>query len=307
MTDDERASGHQIDQVRKDGHSSSVTRPSSFTRQLRGELWKLFARKRTHLGFGVFLTVEIVILILFQLPKVQRSWRALLERAGYGFDEYFSGITLAFQIVVWTTFLLGGLYIALVAGDVVAKEVEDGTLRMTLCRPVSRMRVLALKYAACLIYTFALILFIGLSALAVGLLRQGLGGFFAFQPIRGLFVLYDFSEGLWRYLGSLPLLALSCVSVASLGFALSCFNMKPAAATIATLSYFIADSIFQQIPYFESIKAWFITTHIDAWYDIYRSPIPWERMVEDYAYLLAVNATLVIVGAVAFQSRDFKS
>jgi ABC-2 type transport system permease protein len=278
-----------------------------FLRQLHGELWKLFARKRTYIGFGAFFAVEILVLLLFQLPKVQRSWRGLIERAGYGFEEYFSGVTLAFQIVFWTTFLLGGLYIALVSGDVVAKEVEDGTLRMTLCRPVSRLRVLMLKYLTCLIYTFALIFFIGLSALAVGLLRQGTGGFFAFQPLQNLFVLYDFKEGLLRYLSSLPLLALSCVSVASLGFALSCFNMKPAAATISTLSYFIADSIFQRIPYFDSIKMWFITTHIDAWYDVYRSPIPWPRLAEDYTYLLAVDLTLVIVGAVAFQCRDFKS
>jgi ABC-2 type transport system permease protein len=276
-------------------------------RQLRGELWKLFARKRTYIGFGAFLGVEILILVLFQLPKVQRSWKGLIERAGYGFEEYFSGITLAFQIVFWTTFLLGGLYIALVAGDVVAKEVEDGTLRMTLCRPISRLRVLMLKYVACLIYTFGLIFFIGLTALAVGLLRQGVGGFFAFQPLHQLFVLYDFQEGLTRYLAALPLLALSCTSVASLGFALSCFNMKPAAATISTLTYFMADSIFQRIPYFESIKPWFITTHIDAWYDIFRSPVPWPRMVEDYAYLLGVDLSLVIIGAVVFQLRDFKS
>src|SRR5882757_5042248 len=141
---------------------------SLFFLQLRGELWKLFARKRTYLGFGAFFAVEMVILLLFQLPKVQRSWRHLLEDAGYGFEQYFSGITLAYQIVLGTTSLLGGLYIALVAGDIVAKEVEDGTLRMTLCRPVSRIRLLAVKYLACLIYTFALIGFIGLSALVVG-------------------------------------------------------------------------------------------------------------------------------------------
>ncbi len=278
-----------------------------FLRQLRCELWKLFARKRTYLGFGVFLAVEMLILILFQIPPVQRSWKRLLEGAGYGFDEYFSGVTLAFQVVIWTTFLLGGLYLALVAGDVVAKEVEDGTLRMNLCRPVSRLRILVLKYVTCVLYTFALILFIGLSALAVGLVRQGTGGFFAYQPLQGLFVLYDFQEGLWRYFASLPLLALSLLSVTSLGFTLSCFNMKPAAATIATLSYFIADSIFRSIPYFESIKPWFITTHTETWVNVLRAPIPWPRMVEDYAYLVAVNFTMIVIGAVVFQRRDFKS
>ena len=280
---------------------------SLFLRQLRGELWKLFARKRTYIGFGAFLALEIVILIIFHLPKVQRSWRRLIERAGFGFEDYFSGITLAFQIVFWTTFLLGGLYVALVAGDVVSKEAEDGTLRMTLCRPVSRVRVLVLKYLACLIYTFALVAFIGVSALLVGTARQGIGGFFAFQPLERLFVLYDFGPGLVRYLGSLPLLGVSLMSVTSLGFALSCFNMKPAAATICTLSYFFADLIFRGIPYFESIKEWFITSHTDTWYNVFRAPVPVALMVEDYAYLLAVNATVVVIGMINFQQRDFKS
>jgi len=280
---------------------------SLFYRQLRGELWKLFARKRTYIGFGAFLALEIVILIIFQIPKVQRSWRHFIERAGGGFDEYFSGLTLAFQVVYWTTFLLGGLYIALVAGDVVSKEVEDGTLRMTLCRPVSRVRVLLLKYVACLIYTAVLVAFIGVSALLVATARQGTGGFFVFQPLEKLFVLYEFWPGLGRYLASLPLLGLSLMTVASVGFALSCFNMKPAAATICTLSYFFADLIFRDIPYFESIREWFITSHTDTWYNIFRVPVPVQLMVEDYAYLLAVNATVVIIGALNFQQRDFKS
>jgi ABC-2 type transport system permease protein len=280
---------------------------SLFFLQLRGELIKLFARKRTYIGFGAFFALEVVILILFQLPKVQRAWRGIIEQAGYEFEGYFSGVTLAFQILFWTVFLLGGLYIALVGGDIVSKEVEDGTMRMTLCRPVSRLRVLAVKYVACLIYTFALTAFIGASALGIGLLRQGMGGFFAFQPLQQLFVLYDFGPGLQRYLGSLPILAFTLVSVASLSFMLSCCNMKPAAATISTLTYFLTDSIFRNIPYFESIKPWFITSHVETWYNVYRSPIPWWKIAEDVAYLAGIDATFLAIGIAVFSARDFKS
>jgi ABC-2 type transport system permease protein len=244
---------------------------------------------------------------MFQLPQAQRSFRRTLEGAGYGFEEYFSGVTLAFQVVVWTTFLLGALYVALVAGDIVSKEVEDGTMRMTLCRPISRVRLLIIKYCACLIYTFALIFFIGLSALAVGVTWRGVGSFFAVQPLQNLFSIYGATDGHLRYLACLPFLALSMVSVASLGFAFSCFNMKPAAATICTLSYFMADLIFIRIPYFEDIKTWFITSHTESWYNVLRYTIPWPTIIDDYSYLLAVNATLVIVAIVAFQRRDFKS
>jgi ABC-2 type transport system permease protein len=111
---------------------------SLFMLQLRGELRKLFARKRTYIGFGAFLLIELLVLGLLQLPRVQGSFRKMIERAGYGFEDYFSGLTLAFLILTWTIFFLGALYLSLVAGDVVSKEVEDGTMRMILCRPVSR-------------------------------------------------------------------------------------------------------------------------------------------------------------------------
>jgi len=280
---------------------------SLFFLQLRGELRKLFARKRTYIGFGAFFALELVMLAIFQLPKVQRSWRRSIEGAGYGFDEYFSGLTMALIILTTTIFLLGALYLALVSGDVVSKEVEDGTLRMMLCRPVSRVRLLAIKYVACIIYTFALIFFIGLTALAVGIARRGFGGLFAFLPLEGVFAFYEPVPGLTRFVGALPLLSLSLLTVTSVGFTLSCFNMKPAAATIVTLTLVFVDLIFKGIPYFESLKPYLLTTHMGTWTNVYRSPIPWPQMLEDYAYLLAVDLTLVVIGMLNFQQRDFKS
>jgi len=266
-----------------------------FILQLRGELRKLFGRKRTYIGFGAFLLIEILILILLQLPKVQRSFRHMIERSGYVFENYFSGTTLAFEILRWTIFFLGALYLALVAGDVV------------LCRPVSRWRVLVVKYLACVIYTFALIFFIGITALIAGLLRQGTGGLFVFAPVEGVFALFDFREGLQRYLLALPFLSLSLLSISSLGFTFSCFNMKPAAATIVTLSVFFVDLVFRMIPYFESLKQWFFTAHMSAWLNIFQVQIPRAQMIEDYAYLIAADLTLVIIGMINFQQRDFKS
>jgi ABC-2 type transport system permease protein len=108
-------------------------------------------------------------------------------------------------------------------------------------------------------------------------------------------------------MGSLIPLALSLLSVTSLGFMLSCCNLKPAAATIATLSYFMADMIFRNFPYFQEIKHWFITTHTESWYNALRSPLPWQTLAEDYSYLLAIDATFVVIAAAIFSSRDFKS
>ena len=280
---------------------------SLFFLQMRNELHKLFARKRTYLGFAAFVAVEILLLLLLNLPKPKAGFRKLIEQNGYGFDQYFSGATLGLLMLMWTTFLLGALYLALVAGDVVAKEVEDGTLRMILCRPISRLRVGFLKYAACVLYTFALTFLIGLTALVAGLLYCGWGGLFAIAPLEQLLAMHEAWPGFWRYLGALPLLGFGLVSISSLGFLFSCCEMKPAAATILTLSIFFFDSIFRSISYFESLRGWFMTSHMTVWLRVFEYHIPWWRIAEDVTWLGALNVTFALVGLAILQKRDFKA
>ena len=280
---------------------------SLFFFQLGNELKKLFARKRTYIVFGVFMLMEALVLFLLNRPHPKAHLRRIIEQNGYGFEHYFSGLTLALMIVMWTVILLGGLYLALVSGDMVAKEVEEGTMRMSLCRPVSRLRLGLIKYIACVIYTFVLMAFIGVTALIAGLCYRGWGGLFVFAPMEHVFALFDAGPGLQRCGLAFPLAALSLTTVSSLGFMLSCFNMKPSAATIVTLSVLFLDTIFRNIPYFESLHGWFITTHMSSWLHCFEPYIPWWRICGDYAYLIGLDATCVLIGLAVFEKRDFKA
>lgn len=284
-----------------------------FVRQFWAELMKLFARKRTWMGFGAFFALEIVIFLLLKTDKVQRFFQRDFERNGAiggldaVFNDYFRGLTLSLLIILFTVFLLGGLFLALVGGDIVSKEVEDGTLRMTLCRPVSRVRVLAVKYLTCLAYTFALVAFIAGTSLLVGYIWRGLGGLFAFIPEEKLFAIFTQGEGLQRYLIALGFYATALCSVSSLAFMFSCFNAKPAAATVVTLTIFLADRILYMWPQFADYRHWFMSSHLASWLNVFRDPIPWDKITEDYLYLFGINATFVIVGMAVFCRRDFKS
>ena len=44
-----------------------------FFYQLRNELWKLFGKKRTYIGFGMFLLAQNVIIILFRYTNATTS------------------------------------------------------------------------------------------------------------------------------------------------------------------------------------------------------------------------------------------
>jgi ABC-2 type transport system permease protein len=278
-----------------------------FLRQFFAELLKLFARKRTWVGFGAFVGLEMIIVTLLKTKGIQRGFRSLVEHNGAIFEEYSGGLTLAFIVMALTVILLGALFIALVAGDIVGKEVEDGTMRMTLCRPVTRTRVLLVKFMAVVVYCFVLIAFVGVSALLTGIAWGGVGGLCALAPEEQLLAFFSPSEGLVRYFGSLPFFAMSLCTIVSLAFLFSCCNMKPATATVLTLTIFLVNHILYLWPLFASFRMFFLTTHMVTWVNVFRSPVPWAKMGEDYLWLLGLNATFFIVGCTIFLRRDLKS
>ena len=217
-------------------------------------------------------------------------------------------LSLSFLIISWTVFLLGGIYLALVMGDIVAKETEEGSFRLLMSRPVSRLRILALKFCAGTIYTFALIFFIGLTSLAAGALNRGWGGgMFIWAPEQGVFEMYPFADGLLRYLGGLPLLALSTLTTASVAFMFSCFKIKPATAAIMAVTVSIVDMILLALPFATGYKEFSLLNHMAVYAKFFANPIPWAQLIKDYTFLLGVDATCFIIGWLAFQSRDFKS
>jgi ABC-2 type transport system permease protein len=94
-----------------------------------------------------------------------------------------------------------------------------------------------------------------------------------------------------------------------LGFAFmfSCFNMKPAAATILSLSVLFISIVMENIPFFEDYREWFPTYHFHTWIRIYSQPTPWDSVGTALCVLLALDLTAFLIGLAAFQARDIKS
>jgi len=272
------------------------------------EIRKLVARRRSWIGFAAFFALQIAILSLLQLPKPKREIGRILENNALGFDEHYMGLTLAIVIIAFTFTLLGALYVALVGGDIVAKEVEEGTMRMILSRPIRRIELLAVKFAAVCLYTFVLVVFLGVIALIfASAYRGGLGRLFIFLPDEGLFASYGTAEGLWRYGRSMICLAYGTLAVSAIAFMFSCFPMKPVSATVLTLSYFVADVILRNLPYFKSIQHWFLSHHIGFWVRTYHEYPPWHEIVVSVGVIAAVSGSAFAIGAARFCTRDLKS
>lgn len=279
-----------------------------FLRQLRGELKKLFARKRTYIGYVVFLVFEALLLSLWVYVG-REQFEDLAKRNFIPVELLSSSLTATYWIMGFSMFLLGSIYFALVAGDIVAKETEDGNLRMVLSRPVSRLRILVLKYCAVIIYTVTFVIFVGVTGYGMALFAMGTeGGLFIWNPEMYILAVYpDRDEAFQRLFIGACFMGLSMCVVTSLGFFFSCLKIKPAAASVMALSVFFIDFVLQNIPFLANHKDVFITFRMANWIYVLQENIPWERIVESYAILMGLCVSLFIMGWMVFQSRDFKT
>ena len=278
-----------------------------FLAQLKNELWKLFGKKRTYIGFGAFVLVQSAMLLMFKYTRWQSQFERLLSGNGYLASEYISALTVALVMLLPQILLLLPLYVTLVGGDLVAKEAEDGTLRMILSRPISRIRLLLVKWFAGIIFSAALVVSLGVLALGFARLFFPWKGMFVFAQMNSTFGIFPPGEGLALFAFSHLFVVVNAITLLSVAFMFSCCNMKPAAATILALSYMFVNMVMQRIPFFEQYQNWFITHHFECWLLVFQSPTPWAQIFQSELILLAISATAFIIGAMIFQVRDIKS
>ncbi len=277
--------------------------------QLLGELRKLYARRRTYVGYAVFLVFEGIVLGIFKLDVSQKAMTKLLEQNGALTETYYTSLTVTYWIMGASMFLLGSIFFALISGDIVAKEAEDGNLRLVLVRPISRLRVLLLKYLATLIYTFSFVIFVGISGyiMAVAALSVN-GGLFVWNLKMQTFALYpEWSSGFTRMAIAAVLIGISMCTLSSIGFCFSCLKMKPATAAISSLSILFVDMALQEFPFIKPFEEHFITFKMSTWVYALRENVDWASIAQPYTFLIALNLTLFTIGWLAFASRDFKT
>src|SRR5262245_317666 len=274
--------------------------------QLRNELWKLFGKKRTYIGFGAFVLAQLAMLTAFRLTNWQREMERQLAGNGYLAENFVSALTVSLLMLFPQVVLLMPLYTALVGGDLVAKEAEDGTLRLILCRPISRFQLLFVKWVAGIIFCAVLVIVLGGTALGLARCWFPWKDMFVFAP--GLVFTTMTAQDAWPlYVFSLLFMTVNAFVVLSQAFMFSCFNMKPAAATILALSFLFINLVMEGIPFFEKYHEYLLPYHFRIWIYVFVHPTPWERIAGSLSVLFAYIITTFLIGAAAFQARDIKS
>jgi ABC-2 type transport system permease protein len=278
-----------------------------FFLQLRNELWKLFGKKRTYIGFIILLMAQNAMLLVFRFTRMSHRMTSVLEGNGFFSSQYISNMTVAMVMLYPIAMLLLPLYVTLIGGDLMAKESEDGTLRMILSRPISRIRLLLVKWTAGGIFSFILILALGIMGILFASIWFPWGGLFVFIPGE-TFSIFEPGPGLQHYIVAHLFLTIKAFTLMGMALMFSCFNIKPAAATILALSILFTNLAMQFMPFMKDYEDWLLSAQLsNVWFPILSSPIPWWKIGSAVSVLAGFNISFLLIGCTAFQLRDIKS
>jgi ABC-2 type transport system permease protein len=259
----------------------------------RWELVKLRAQKRTYIGLGSALLVPMIFIV------------ALLTGdggpEGIPFARYVreSGLAIPLVSLIFGAIWFFPLITALVAGDIVAAEDNNGTLKTILTRSVERWQIFVGKVLAALTYALAgLVVYVG-----VGLFVGGL--FWGFDPLVSLSgTPISVSRGLTLIGASTIAYFMPTIAIASIALLLSTLTHNSAAAVVGTLMISLIMQLLGVITALDFLRPYLLSEQFNAWQGLLREPIDWAPVVRAAWVSAAYALPALAVAFTAFLRRD---
>jgi ABC-2 type transport system permease protein len=276
------------------GRAAQLRRPSTLT-VLRWELRKLVSQKRTYMGL-VLAIFPPLLFVVFQNFHQHHD-----RGAGNIFAAQItqSGLATPVLMLLFESFLLLPVIAALVAGDIVAAEDGNGTLKTILTRSVDRGQVFAAKVLAAMIYAIVALLLAAVVATIAGVASWG---FHAITTYSGTVV--SAPKGLLLVFGANACYLIPLLTVASIGVLLSTATHNSAASVVATVGVLILLLIVAQIPGLEGIKPYMLTEQFENWHGLLRTPTDWAPIWHSLWVCSLYAVPALIAGYLVFLRRD---
>ncbi len=275
---------------------------------LRIELYKIFRRPRTYISFGI-ITAIVLVIQLAMLSDGKSFLSFIMSGVNEQFDiqgNVLNGYLVTY-IILQSLLIHIPLLVALVAGDALAGEANAGTLRLLLTKPISRAKLVLVKFTSSVIYTVLLIVWLAVVGLFGSLALFGQGDMINLKS--DAFVMLLQHDVMWRYMAAFLFATLAMTTIASLSLLLSAFADNSIGPIISTMGIVVVITILSnlELPLFDKIKPYLFTTHMIGWKGFFDDPIPYGAIgfsaLVMFLYTVGFLATTIFY----FNKKDIKS
>jgi ABC-2 type transport system permease protein len=213
-----------------------------------------------------------------------------------------NGLFLVFtSLVVLLPFFLP-LAVSVASGEAIAGEASIGTLRNLLVVPVSRTRLLVVKYVATVVFSFVCVLAVAVVGVVVGLLLFPHGDV---TLLSGSVVSYADAAGR-TVLVALYVTAM-LAGIAAVGIFVSTLTEVPIGAMAATAVITIVSQIADAIPQISAIHPYLLSHPWLSFGDVLRAPVSWHGMETGLLTQVAYCAVFLPLAWYRLQTKDITS
>jgi ABC-2 type transport system permease protein len=258
------------------------------------ELSKMLRSRRTWVTIAVIDALPALVAVLLSLTDIA-------PRPGTG-PAFLSAVLsngelypLAAVAIVLPLFLPAA--VAITAGDSIAGEAQQGTLRYVLVRPVGRTRLLVAKLVSVMAFVLLTLLVVAVTGFVLGQLLLGHGDSSTVSVPVTTFSGSTLTTGelVQRTALALVYALLSMLGVASVALFLSTVVRSPLAAAMGTLALLIGSTLLLSLDAAHVIRPYLVTRYWLAFVDLFRDPILWHDVVR--GVLLQAGYVVVFLAA----------
>lgn len=259
----------------------------------RWEVAKLLAQKRTYLGLGAAMLVPLVFVLVLEFksggPNDIPLGRYIRQ----------TGLATPFVVLFFMSIWAFPMITALVAGDIVAAETHNGTLKTILTRSRERGELYTGKILAAVTYTVVAVV----AMAVVGLVAASVAwGFNDLTSLSGTTV--SAAHGLALLAASLGIYVVPMIGIAAFGLLLSTVTRNSAASVVGTLMWALLMQLLGVLPGTEPIRPYLLGTQFEAWHGFLRTPPDWVPVVRALWVCAIYIAIPLAAGYLVFLRRD---
>ncbi|HEY3608288.1 MAG TPA: ABC transporter permease subunit [Pseudonocardiaceae bacterium] len=243
------------------------------------ELRKLFLRPRMWVSVVLLCALPAVVAVFLATthltppPGQGAAFLSAVERNG----SLFPAAALALVLPIFLP-----IAVATFAGDAVAGEAAQGTLRYLLIRPVGRSRLLVAKLIGIAVFIVVAIGLIVLTSYLIGVGLFGVGQAAAVGQPGGVTSLSGTSlsplDLALRLLAAIGYIVFAMVGVGVIALFLSTLTDSGLGAALGTLAILITSEVLTTLDAAAVIKPYLPTNYWLSWIDFFRSPIFWHNI-----------------------------
>jgi ABC-2 type transport system permease protein len=271
---------------------------------VRIELYKLFTRGRTFIGFVAIL----VIVVIFQLALYYEG-KEMIDFVTSNLSDVFVMQGNLMNSYLVSYFIINALWVhvpilvVLVTGDLISGESQSGTIRLILSRPVSRISFVTAKMIVAVIYSSLLVILLAFLSLTMGYFLFGTGDL---MVILGTVNIIAEHDALWRFIGAFSFGVISMMMIAALSVFFSALSNNSLAPILITMALIIVLSLIVSLDLsaLNTIKPFLFTNYLTSWQLFFDYEVDVNRIIHHGIILFVFILIFYILTVVVFRRKD---